>query len=112
MQVSIETMHCLRFNGSPEWKVTTDLIRVIEGENFVKLRPYDQGLIRMMCHNLIELPKKNYKMSLSQCDSFKSLMRLRQDAVAEKAAEGSSGKESLTRSLCTARPVCKHSVAM
>ena len=77
--MSIETMHVLKLDGAPEWRVTNQLLRTVGDEIFIKLRAYDMGFIRMVCHGVIDLPKRNYKLSIAQCDGYKALIGLRQN---------------------------------
>ena len=87
MPMTIETTHTAKLDDSPGWNITKDLIRNIGDNAFVKLRAYDMGLIRMVCHDACDLPKKNYKLTLAHCDGYKSLIGLRQAAVAELQRE-------------------------
>ena len=108
MPVVIETIHCLRFDDSPEWRVSNDLLRNVGDDVFIKLVAYDMGFIRLVCNGVCELPKKRYKLTLAQCDGYKSLLKLRQDKVEDlirqESGHGaqSSGRHALGLSSGTA----------
>ena len=55
---------------------------------FLKLRSFEPNLIRLICHNHIDLPKNN-RYSLNQVDGWRALMKLRNDAAFGSA--GASG---------------------
>jgi hypothetical protein len=97
MPMTIELMHVMKLDDSPEWRVSKNLICEVGGETFVKLRAYDMGLVRMVCHGVLELPKRNYKLSLAQLDGYSSLYNLRQAKVSDLTgvAAQSSGRAEL-----------------
>lgn len=95
-------MYSVQIDDSPEWKVTKGLVRTIDEQTFVKLRAYDIGLNRRVCHGVLDLPRKCYKLSLAQTEGYKTLLKLRQDAVDSEGP--ASGQTSARDVLSTGRP--------
>ena len=60
----------------------------MENKEFVKLRPWDAGLVRLVVHGLVDLPKGQAysRPSLSSAPGFKALMDLRNDAISKEQA--------------------------
>ena len=48
MPVSIDVCYSISFNDSPPWRVKRDMVKVIQGTTFVKLRPYDPTLCNVV----------------------------------------------------------------
>ena len=94
MPVTIETAYYVSIDKSPVWKVNADLMREVGEQVFVKIRPYDPQLVRLVCHNVVELPKKE-RPSLAQCAGFKAIIKLRNDSVFQDRPQTDSVEESL-----------------
>ena len=95
MPVTIEATFSVQMNNSPVWKVTSDLIRQVDAEHFIRLRPWDLGLVKLVAHEVIDLPKK-CRPSLVQCPCFKALIKLRNEAYAKlQRLEDSDDEPSL-----------------
>ena len=77
---------------SPSWNVTSDKLRAVDGINFVKLRPYDESLCKVVCQGHLDLPKK-IRPSLAQCSGWKDPLKCRNDAVAESMESQDAGAE-------------------
>ena len=82
MPVVVETTYNIMLDASPPWRVASDLVKVVNGTTFVKLRPWDPTFCRLVAHNIVDLPKR-VRPSLAQCDGFQSLLKLRNDSTPE-----------------------------
>ena len=74
MAVSIERCYMVSFDNSPTWKVSKDNVKTINGDDFVRLRPYDTSFVRMVMDS--QLPKGTKKVSLAATEGFRSLVKL------------------------------------
>ncbi len=102
MSVSIEVCYQVRIDGSNPWKVATDGCKTIEGRTFARLRPYDKSFVNLVCHDSQIHPSetKGKRLSLAGCDGFKSLLKLRNEAVAAlENAEAQDDCDSKTADL-------------
>ena len=81
MPVMVEQMYSVTFNDSPAWRVPSDCIKRVDGVDFLKVKPYDMGFIKFVCAGMVDIPKRA-RLSLAQCEGFKSLIDLRNDAAA------------------------------
>ena len=78
MPVFIEVTYSVKLDAPPPWKITTDTLKVIDGQTFAKLWPYDASLVNLVVHELqLDLPKKK-KLSLASCVGFKGLLKISQ----------------------------------
>ena len=91
MPVVIETSYSVSIDDSPVWKVNSDLVRNIQGQAFVKLKPYDPALVRMLSHGVIELPKRA-RATVAQTEGFQSLVAFRNAAALKMAVEGTDAQ--------------------
>ena len=53
--ISKTTTWSFKLGDSPVWKVSDDCVKVIAGENFVKLLTRDIGLLTMIGHGCVVL---------------------------------------------------------
>ena len=79
MAVSIERCYMVSFDNSPTWKVSKDKVKTVNGDDFVRLRPYDTSFVRMVMDS--QLPKGTKKVSLAATEGFRSLVKLRNDSL-------------------------------
>ena len=79
MDVAIERCYSISIDGSPAWRVGTEHLRTVDGHELVKIKAWDQGFIRLVGHNTVQLPKRE-RFTLAQCDGFKQLLVLRNEA--------------------------------
>ena len=91
MPVVIQTSYSITIDDSPVWKLSPELVKTVGEQPFLKLRSFEPNLIRLICHNHIDLPKNN-RYSLNQVDGWQALMKLRNDAAFGSA--GASGDTS------------------
>lgn len=94
MPVTVEVAYTVSIDGSAPWKVSGDLVRVVDGLSFVKVRPWDPQFVRLVVHDFLKLPK-GARPSLAQCPGFKEVLRLRNSHVAEFCAEPEPTEPSL-----------------
>ena len=87
MPVSIEIAYNISLDGSPDWKVGPDLVRRVDDQPFIKVRSHDMSFIKMLCFNIIDLPSKSGRPSLTQVPGFKRLLALRNSAAHAAAAD-------------------------
>ena len=81
-------MYSVCIEGSQQvWKIPVDLVRCVGGCNFIKVKLYDQFLVRLVCGGLVEPPKVT-KCTIVGCIGFKELMQMR-NAVAFNAQQAS-----------------------
>ena len=80
MPVTIEATYSVSLNGSIAWKIGSDLIQKVGDDTFVKIKPYDQGLVRMLCGDLLELPTRT-RFTIAKCAGYQELMSLRNEAA-------------------------------
>ena len=80
MPLLIQKTFSVSFDDSPTWKVSPELLKTIDGVDFVKLRPWDMGFVKLVAHGVAEVNYKQ-KCSLAGTRGFKSLLQLRNDAV-------------------------------
>ena len=103
MSVRIETCYQVKMDASTPWKVAMDSWKLVEGEVFVKLKPYEQSFVQLVCHDLaLELPKYKKKLSLANCEGFKALVKLRNDVAAsleQSEADAENADDAKTESL-------------
>ena len=85
MPVSVEQIYSISFNQCVPWRVPTDCIKRVDDTDFVKCRAYDPGFVRLVCAGHVDIPKKS-RPSLAQCDGWKELLKLRNDAAASSEA--------------------------
>ena len=62
------------------WKIHGDLVRCVGDTQFLKVKPYDQALVRLVCESELGLDK-NTKYTIAGCVGFKDLLRLRNEAA-------------------------------
>ena len=55
------------------WKVPSDMVSTIDGVQFVKVKPYDQSLVQMICDGLVAMPKGT-KRTIAGCAGFIEVM--------------------------------------
>ena len=72
MAVSIERCYMVSFDNSPTWKVSKDNVKTHNGDDVVRLRPYDTSFVRMVMD--WQLPKGTKKVSLAATEGFRSLV--------------------------------------
>ena len=94
MPVTIDVCYSVAFNDSAPWRVKSDIVKVIQGITFVKLRPYDPTLCNVVLADFLELPKRS-RPSLSQTPGWKALLKCRNDAVAEQFKDEPGAEASL-----------------
>ena len=80
MPLLIQKTFSVSFDDSPTWKVSPELLKSIDGVDFVKLRPWDMGFVKLVAHGVAEVTYK-HKCSLAGTRGFKSLLQLRNDSV-------------------------------
>ena len=56
--------------------------KVFDNTGFVKLRPWEPALCKLVAHNVVDLPKGS-RPSLAQCEGFQALMKLRNETTPE-----------------------------
>ena len=76
MPLTVVATYSVAWDKSPVWKIDAQLIKTVDAQQYVKLRPYEQSLIRIVCHNFLELPK-NSKFSLASTAGWNKLIELR-----------------------------------
>ena len=91
MPVVIQASYSITIDDSPVWKLSPELVKPVGEQPFLKLRSFEPNLIRLICHNHIDLPKNN-RYNLNQVDGWRALMKLRNDATFGSA--GASGDTS------------------
>ena len=86
------TSYHLTMDGSKPWTVTGDLLREVGGEQYVKLRPHDHGLIRLVTQGHCECPQAKLRRSLGGCAGYRALVKLRNDFIMnlEDAKDGNA----------------------
>ena len=80
MPVSIEMTYSISIDDSSPWKIKSDSIRRIGGDDFVKIKACDQSLVNMIRSGVLYLPK-NTRLTLAQRAGYTELVQLRNDAV-------------------------------
>jgi hypothetical protein len=93
MSVTVERSYVVCCESSShQWKVSPGMLKQIGADDYVKIKPYDAGFVRMVFGIHTDLPK-NTRLTLAQADGFKEIVRLRNSAAFEpSAADGSAGK--------------------
>ena len=89
MPLCIARTWSVKFEGFKcEWKVGSDVVHKIGGEDYIRLQAYDNGLCRLVCEDIVTpMPPK---MSLTQTDGYKELLRLRNEKQREELAPTAS----------------------
>ena len=78
--VSIEKSVTVSFRGKQKWHIKGNMMFEIDGCEFVKLPPYDYGLVHLVAEGCVDT--KGYsQLSLSQPRGYEELMQLRSDAA-------------------------------
>ena len=75
------TQYVLTVDGSKPWTVAGDMLRDVSGEQYVKLRPSDGGLIRLVTHGHCECPQAKLRPSLANCTGYRALQKLRNEYI-------------------------------
>ena len=94
MPVVVEKQYAISIDNSPQWKVPFAAIKAVDGEEFVKVTPYDQSFVKLLCFGCLELPKNAYKLSAAGLPGFKDIICLR-NAVAFADVQDSGAPEEL-----------------
>ena len=79
MSVIVEQIYSIKIDAQKPWLVASECVKCINGVDFVKLRPYDPGFIRIVCDDIVDIPKKA-RATLAQSDGFKTIVSLRNAA--------------------------------
>ena len=103
MPVAVERIYAISFNESAPWRVPSDGIKRVDGSDFIKVKPYDLGLIKLVCTGLVEIPKKA-RPSLAQCPGFKSLIELRNRAASDEVPQPSVAEMLFKKSRSDPKP--------
>ena len=106
MPVLVEKHYTISIDNSPQWKVPADAIKVVEGAEFVKVTPYDQSFVKLLCFGCLQLPKNAYKLSAASLDGFREVLRLR-NAAAFKDVDGGDAPELMLFASTAATPKAK-----
>ena len=94
MPVVVERMFSITIDDSSAWRVPSELTRDVDGRTFVKLRAYEPGLIRLICHDTVELKKE--RCSLHNVPGWRALLELRNEAAfPEEVAKAQPASASL-----------------
>ena len=79
MSVSIDVSYIITFDNSPPWKVAKDNVKTVNGDSFVRLRPYDTSFVKFIVDSMdVQMPKG--RCTLANTEGFKSLLQARNDA--------------------------------
>ena len=79
MSIIVEQIYSIKIDAQKPWLVASECVKCINGVDFVKLRPYDPGFIRIVCDDIVDIPKKA-RATLAQSDGFKTIVSLRNAA--------------------------------
>ena len=93
MAVQIEPAFTITLNGGPAWEVSGDQLKTVGDLRFVKLRSHDQPLIRLICNDFVELPKRT-RFSLNHCAGLRELIALRNQAATNAATREEAPNEN------------------
>ena len=94
MSLSLIRTWTLSSGGKWDWKVKGDIVQSISGVDYVTLHACDIGLCRMVCEGVVDpIPTKG--CTLSQCDGYKTLLRIRNDVQREDLAPKAGKAASL-----------------
>ena len=104
MPVVIESAFEISMDGYQSSRVQHDRHKQIEGEWFIKVRPYDMSFIALVTHDMFKLPSaKDGKLTLAAASGFKALTKLRNDAVLEFET-ASDNQDADTEALFEVKP--------
>ena len=81
MPIAIETSYVLKVDGAPVWKIPADVLKHVDGEMFIRLRPWDFSLVRLVLHGTDDSIKKKQNPSLAQTPGWQAFMNLRNEAA-------------------------------
>ena len=81
MPIAIETSYVLKVDGAPVWKIPSDVLKHVDGEMFIRLRPWDFSLIRLVLHGTEDSIKKKQNPSLAQTPGWQAFLNLRNEAA-------------------------------
>ena len=81
MSIAIETSYVLKVDGAPVWKIPLDVLKHVDGEMFIRLRPWDFSLVRLVLHGTDDSIKKKENPSLAQTPGWQAFMILRNEAA-------------------------------
>ncbi len=93
MQVTIDKTYLVTVDDSPPWKVGIDLVQVINDDEFVKFRSYDQSLIKLIVHTTGLDLAKSKKFSLARLPGYRKLVEIR-NAAAFPLGQGDDGDDA------------------
>jgi len=90
MQVSIQRSIVVSLGGKVEWKVKPAQLVTVDDEQFIKLPTWEPSLCKLICEGVIDgkLPKS---VTLSQCQGFKLLLKLRNEQQCLELTESGGG---------------------
>ena len=80
MPATLEVSYTLQIDDAPAWKIPSSALVLVGEEQYVKIKAYDVGFIRMLCHGCVDLPEKT-RFALSETDGWKVLRDLRNKAA-------------------------------
>ncbi len=97
MDIKTVTTYTLSLDGSPEWQVTSDDVKTIEDEQFVRFAPRDLPLIKLVVHGVDGLPKilSKDRPTLSNIDGYKLLLNARNALQAKEFEPDNAGLMAL-----------------
>ena len=97
MPTVVEVAYNVSSNGSPPWRIPSNLITQVQDRPFVKLRPWDAAFVKLVLYQSLDLPKgQDYpRPSLASCEGFRALIQLRNNAVAEQKKVAAPQEECL-----------------
>ena len=78
MPVNVETTYVVNCDDEVSWKVPLSIVKSVGGKTFLKLKPRECSLIRMVCHGCVDLPKRQ-RFSLASTSGWNKLKQLRND---------------------------------
>ena len=80
MSVLVEQIYSIKIDAQQPWLVSSGCIKRVDGVDFVKLRPYDRGFLRVVCGDIVDIPK-NTRATVAQSDGFRTIVALRNAAI-------------------------------
>ena len=86
MSVLVEQIYSIKIDAQKPWLVSSDCIKRVNGVDFVKLRPYDRGFLRVVCGDIVDIPKST-RVTVAQSDGFKAIVALRNVAIEAEEPE-------------------------